>query len=186
MGLANPGAEFERTRHNAGGDVVELLARRFDRSLSHEKGQAARLCEVVIGDERVALAVPTTYMNRSGDALGALLRRVGVDDPTRVIVVHDELDLPPGKVRVKAGGGLSGHHGLESVERALRSREFLRVRVGIGRPPGQMSAADFVLRRPSGETADAIAVAFEVAADAVEGVVHRGPDVAMNEFNKKE
>ncbi len=134
---------------------------------------------------RVALAVPTTYMNESGAALPGLLRRFGVTDLTKVIIVHDELDLDPGVVRVKEGGGLSGHHGLESIQRVLKSQAFLRVRIGIGRPPGRQSGADHVLRRPHGADLEALHGAFEIGADAVTLIVTAGVSAAMNATNKK-
>jgi len=137
----------------------------------------------VVGGRRLAVAVPLTYMNESGLAASALARRFSVDDPVRLVVVHDELDLPVGAVRVKRGGGIAGHNGLRSVKDHLHSSDFLRVRIGIGRPPGQMSGADYVLRRPSRADAEALAVACELAADAVELILGEGPDAAMNAVN---
>jgi PTH1 family peptidyl-tRNA hydrolase len=184
VGLANPGAEFAGTRHNVGGDTVELLARRHGAgSLRPEKGQRAVVEEVRIGGRRVALAVPTTYMNESGLAVRPLLRRFGVEDPAHVVVVHDELDLPPGRIRVKVGGGVAGHKGLESVRAHLRTADFVRVRIGIGKPPGRQSGADHVLRRPPKPERELLAVAVEAAADAVELVVTEGTAAAMNRAN---
>jgi PTH1 family peptidyl-tRNA hydrolase len=139
--------------------------------------------EVVLAGRRLALGVPETYMNDSGLAVRALARRYSLEDLSQLVVVHDELDLPVGTVRVKRGGGIAGHNGLRSVQSHLHSLEFLRVRVGVGRPPGRMAGADYVLRRPSRAEADELAAAFEVAADAVEAILADGAEAAMNAFN---
>ena len=136
VGLGNPGEEFAGTRHNVGADVGPLLAERHGSvRLRPTWGQRARLAEVRLGDVRVVLAVPITYMNESGEAVGPLVRRSGLEDPGRLVVVHDELDLPPGRVQVKVGGGLAGHNGLRSVQAHLHSDAFVRVRIGVGKPP---------------------------------------------------
>ena len=103
---------------------------------------------VTLGGRRVALAVPTTYMNESGASVRALATRFGIDDPAAIVIVHDELDLPPGTVRLKAGGGLAGHNGLRSMQSHLHSADFLRVRIGVGKPPSAAQGASHVLRRP--------------------------------------
>src|SRR5687768_12021483 len=112
VGLGNPGAEFAGTRHNAGADVVALLADRHGGRLKREKKSTALVAEVTIAGRRTALAFPQTYMNESGTSVGALVRRFGITEPARVVVVHDELDLPLGRIQVKEGGGLAGHKGL--------------------------------------------------------------------------
>ena len=183
VGLGNPGREYEGTRHNVGRDAVEVLAARLGMALRAEKGTSARLAEGAVGERRLALAVPETYMNESGVAARALVRRCSIEELERLVVVHDELDLPVGVVRVKRGGGTAGHNGLRSLESHLGSLGFARVRIGIGRPPGRMAGADFVLRRPSAAEAKELEVAVEVAADAVLAVLERGVDQAMNEVN---
>jgi len=184
VGLSNPGPEYDGTRHNAGADAVRVLSRRHGTgSLRPEKGQRAAVEEVRIGERRVTLAVPSTYMNESGQAVQPLLRRFGVQDPARLVVLHDELDLPPGRIRVKQGGGVAGHRGLESIRQYLHSGEFVRIRIGIGKPPGRQAGADYVLRRPSKSEREVLEVAEEQAADAVELVVTDGVDVAMNRSN---
>jgi peptidyl-tRNA hydrolase, PTH1 family len=184
VGLANPGAEFDGTRHNVGAEVVRVLVRRCGNgALKAEKGQRASVEEVRIGEARVALAVPSTYMNESGAAVRPLLRRFGVEDPSRLVIVHDELDLPPGRIRVKVGGGVAGHKGLESVRAHLHTADFVRVRVGIGKPPGRQAGADYVLRRPGKADRALFDIAVEQAADAVEIVVTEGVDAAMNRCN---
>jgi PTH1 family peptidyl-tRNA hydrolase len=131
------------------------------------------------------LAVPQAYMNESGGAVRGLVRRYSVHDAARLVVVHDELDLPPGTVRLKLGGGTAGHNGLRSIDSHLHSLDFVRVRIGIGKPPGRMAGADYVLRRPGRADAELLAVALEAAADAVELVLERGVEAAMNVVNAR-
>lgn len=184
VGLGNPGPDYEGTRHNVGADAVRVLSSRCATGkLRPEKGQRAVVEEVLIGGARVALAVPNTYMNESGAALAPLLRRFGVDDPTRLVVLHDELDLPVGRIRAKLGGGLAGHKGLQSIRDHLHTVEFVRVRIGIGKPPGRQPGADYVLRRPGKAERELLDGAIEVAADAVETIVTEGVDAAMNRYN---
>ena len=184
VGLGNPGERYAGTRHNVGADAVTVLARRWECAL---KAGRHRALEAHAGPHgrRVLLAVPTTFMNESGDAVGPLARAYGVDDAARIVVVHDELDLPPGTVRVKVGGGLAGHYGLESIERHLRSRDFVRVRIGIGKPPSKERGGEHVLARPGGEARAALDVAVQVAADAVETILRDGADAAMHAVNAR-
>ena len=184
VGLGNPGSEFAGTRHNVGAEVVGLLADRHAGALRKSR-DLALVAEVRIGGERVALAFPQTYMNESGQAVGRLARRHGIDDPARVVVVHDELDLPVGYLRVKAGGGLAGHNGLKSITAHLRTQDYLRVRIGVGRPPGRQSGADHVLRRPGRAEATELAIVVQEAADAVEAILADGVDAAMGRFNDR-
>lgn len=183
VGLGNPGTEFARTRHNVGADVVELLARRHGGKLHGSKGRA-RSDEIRIGDRRVALAIPLTYMNDSGEAVAGLARRLGVE-PDQIVIVHDELDLPPAALRLKAGGGLAGHNGLRSIKRHLHSEDFLRVRIGVGKPPSKERGADHVLSRVSKREREQMDVTVEDAADAVELIATSGIDAAMNRYNTR-
>lgn len=185
VGLGNPGPEYAGSRHNLGAAAVRLLAERHGARLKPEKGAQATTA-VVRSDGRVlALAVPLTYMNESGSAVRPLARRYVGGDPARLVVVHDELDLEPGAVRVKVGGGLAGHNGLRSIDQHLHSRDFLRVRIGIGKPPGRGEGVDHVLRRPNNKERELFAVAVAEAADAVELLAAEGPAVAMNRFNTR-
>jgi PTH1 family peptidyl-tRNA hydrolase len=177
--LGNPGTEFAGSLHNAGADTVELLARRHGASLRAEKGLHARAAGAVIGGRRIALAVPITYMNESGVAVRALAKRFGIDEPGAIVVVHDELDLPPGTVRLKTGGGLAGHNGLRSIQSHLHSSEFARVRIGIGKPPSAAEGANHVLRRPAKSVRSLLEVAVETAADSVERIASDGMEAAM-------
>ncbi|MEI8000146.1 MAG: aminoacyl-tRNA hydrolase [Actinomycetes bacterium] len=181
VGLGNPGAEYARTRHNVGAEVVEELARRHGARLRTGK-ERALVDEVRIGVSRVALAVPTLYMNESGAAVQALARRHGVE-PERVVIIHDELDLPVATVKVKEGGGLAGHNGLRSVKAHLHSDAFLRVRIGVGKPASKEHGADHVLNRFSKRERADVDVALALAADAVETIVTDGVAVAMNRCN---
>jgi PTH1 family peptidyl-tRNA hydrolase len=185
VGLGNPGSAFTGTRHNVGADVVTELARRHGTGhLRSLRAQRARVAEVDIGGRRVALAVPSTYMNESGHAVCLLVRRFGIEDPQALVVVHDELDLPPGALQVKSGGGLAGHNGLRSIEAHLHTTDFVRVRVGIGKPRGG-SGADHVLDRPSPAERARLQEATLRAADAVEAIVTDGIAAAMNRFNAR-
>lgn len=185
VGLGNPGTEFAGTRHNAGADAVLELSRRHGTGrLRPVKGQRSSVEEVRIAGKRVVLAVPTTYMNESGAAVAPLVRRFGVDDPERLVIVHDELDLPPGGFQVKSGGGLAGHNGLRSIQAHLHTEAFVRIRIGIGKPRGG-PGADHVLHRPSRGDRDQLDTTTAMAADAVEMIAASGVAAAMNRFNTK-
>ena len=146
VGLGNPGLEYAHTRHNCGADTVGLLAERHGGRLRvGMRNERATSDAVRIGSALVALAVPQTYYNESGLSVAALARRFDVDDPARIVVVHDELDLPPGRVKVKLGGGLAGNNGLKSIKAHMHTDGFVRVRIGVGKPPGRQQGADHVL-----------------------------------------
>jgi PTH1 family peptidyl-tRNA hydrolase len=181
VGLGNPGDEYARTRHNVGAEVVELLARRHGARLRKGK-ERALVDEVKVDGRRLALAIPLTYMNDSGEAVRLLARRFGVD-PEHMVVVHDELDLPVAALRVKAGGGLAGHNGLRSIKAHLHSDAFLRVRIGVSKPPGKEHGADHVLNKFGKRERAEVDVTLEQAADAVETILRDGIDAAMNRFN---
>jgi peptidyl-tRNA hydrolase, PTH1 family len=183
VGLGNPGAEFEHTRHNVGADTVMLLAARCGERFRTVRGANARAAELRIEGHKVVAAFPLTYMNDSGRAVGALVRRYGIEDLENLVVVHDELDLPVGRVKVKLGGGTAGHNGLKSIHAHLHDTAYARVRIGIGKPPGRRAGADHVLRRPGSKERDLLEVAVEEAADAVEAIVTGGVADAMNRFN---
>jgi peptidyl-tRNA hydrolase, PTH1 family len=179
VGLGNPGPEYEGTLHNVGADTVEVLASRHGSSLRSEKGVQARAVLVTLGDRKVALAVPTTYMNDSGVAVRGLAKRFGIAEPELIVIVHDELDLPPGTVRVKTGGGLAGHNGLRSLQSHLRTTDFTRVRIGVGKPPSAQEGAAHVLKRPPKAVRELLASSVQTAADTVEHIVADGPEAAM-------
>ncbi len=181
VGLGNPGEEYARTRHNVGAEVVELLARRHGGKLRKQK-ERSLTDEVNVGGKRMALAIPVTYMNLSGEAVAPLVRRYGVE-PGQLVVVQDEMDFELGRLQVKNGGGLAGHNGLKSIVAHLHTQDFVRVRIGIGKPPGSRQGADHVLRRFSKAERAEIDVVLEEAADAVELILAEGVEVAMNRVN---
>jgi peptidyl-tRNA hydrolase, PTH1 family len=181
VGLGNPGEEYDKTRHNVGAEVVEILARRHGGKLRRQK-ERSLTDEVNVGGRRMALAVPLTYMNLSGEAVAPLMRRYGVE-PGQLVVVQDEMDFELGRLQVKNGGGLAGHNGLKSIVAHLHTQDFVRVRIGIGKPPGQRQGADHVLRRFSKSERREIDVTLEEAADAVELILAEGVEVAMNRVN---
>ena len=155
------------------------MAQRHGGSLRAEKGVHARAGTATVGGRRVALAVPTTYMNDSGIAVRALAKRFGITEPAAIVIVHDELDLPPGTVRLKAGGGLAGHNGLRSISSHLHSSDFLRVRIGVGKPPSAAQGASHVLGRPPKAVRELVAASVQTAADSVERIATDGIDAAM-------
>lgn len=181
VGLGNPGDEYARTKHNVGAEVVELLAARHGAKLRKGK-ERALVDQVNIEGARVALAIPLTWMNDSGDAVRLLERRYGVT-PEQIVIVHDELDLPAAVLRVKSGGGLAGHNGLRSIKSHLHSDAFQRVRIGVGKPTSKEQGADHVLSRFSKRDREQVDVTVEQAADAVEAIAADGIDAAMNRFN---
>jgi peptidyl-tRNA hydrolase, PTH1 family len=181
VGLGNPGNEYRGSRHNLGAEVVELLATRHGGRLRKRKERAI-VDEVTIDGRRVALAIPLTYVNDSGNAVGALVRRFGVD-PEQLVVVHDELDLPVAELKVKSGGGLAGHNGLRSIVEHLHTQDFQRIRIGVGKPTSKERGADHVLNRFGKRERAEVDVTVEQAADAVETIVRDGVDAAMNRFN---
>ncbi len=184
VGLANPGAEYDGTRHNVGAEVVHLLADRHGAKLRKAK-ERAMADEVTIGGKRLALAIPMTYMNLSGEAVAPLVRRHGIDDPHRLVVVHDELDLPVGTFRVKVGGGLAGNNGLKSVKAHLHTDDFVRVRIGIGKPPGKAQGVDHVLKKPGKADRAELDIVIQEAADAVELILSEDAARAMNRYNTR-
>jgi peptidyl-tRNA hydrolase, PTH1 family len=186
VGLANPGRDYAGTRHNVGGDTVELLAERHGARLKPHRGVHARSDEVTVDGRRLALAVPTIYMNQSGQAVRALVRRHGIDDLHHLVVVHDELDLPPGRIKVKVGGGLAGNNGLRSVRDHLHDTEFLRVRIGVGKPVSKERGADHVLSRPGKREKVELEITVQEAADAVESILRDGVERAMERFNARD
>lgn len=183
VGLGNPGRSYEHSRHNAGARVAGILARRLGSKLSRSKFRA------LVGEGRsegvpVKIAFPTTFMNDSGQAVAPLARWHKID-PDHLIVVHDELDLPLGQLRLKKGGGTAGHHGLDSIVQSLGTKDFFRVRIGVGKPTHQGATVDWVLDRLPKAAAEAMGAAEEEAADAALAIVHEGLERAMARFNTR-
>jgi peptidyl-tRNA hydrolase, PTH1 family len=185
VGLGNPGAEYEGSRHNVGAEVVDLLAERHGGTLKRTR-ERALVAEVRIAGKRVTLAFPQTFMNLSGESVAMLVRRHGIADPEQLVVVQDELDLPLARVKLKRGGGLAGHNGLRSIKAHLHTDAFLRVRIGVGKPASKEQGAHHVLRRVSRRDRTELDVAVERAADAVEQILTDGVDAAMNRVNARD
>ena len=185
VGFGNPGTEYEGTRHNVGSETVMLLARRHGGALKRGRHRALA-GSVRIGDKKVTLAFPQTYYNDSGVAVMRLAAWDEIDEPERIVIVHDELDLPPGRIKVKVGGGLAGNNGLKSVKAHVHSDDFVRVRIGVGKPPGRTQGVDHVLKRPGKAERTELDVAIQEAADAVELIATGGPDRAMERYNQRD
>lgn len=181
VGLGNPGPAYARTRHNAGSELVTRLASEIGAELRRTRYQT-REAEADIDGVPVLLAVPTTYVNTSGRPVARIARKQSVP-PDRLVVVHDELDLPPGVARLKAGGGTAGHNGLRSIEASLRSRDFLRLRIGVGKPPSAEEGADHVLSRLEPEERELIDGAIDRGIEALRVLVTKDLDSAMNRLH---
>jgi PTH1 family peptidyl-tRNA hydrolase len=191
VGLGNPGPQYAGNRHNVGHMVLDLLAERAGARLSrHSRAQAvvgeARLGMLPGGrpGPRVVLAKPTTYMNTSGGPVSTLAKYYGIA-PEHVLVVHDEVDIPFDTIKLKIGGGEGGHNGLRDITKALGTKEYVRVRVGVGRPPGRMDTADYVLKDFSATEKKDLPLLIDDAADAVEMVLIEGLLAAQGRFHTK-
>lgn len=180
-GLGNPGAEYAGNRHNCGFMVADVLAARIGAGFKRDRSRAVVASGRLAGFP-VTLAKPQTYMNLSGGPV-ASLRHFYKLPPDQVVVIHDDLDIPFDTIRLKLGGGDNGHNGLRSVTAALGTRDYFRVRVGIGRPPGRMDAADYVLHDFSAAERKLLPLVLERAADAVETLLRQGLAAAQNEFH---
>jgi PTH1 family peptidyl-tRNA hydrolase len=183
VGLGNPGSRYAATRHNIGARVVERLAERLDTRLRKVRFLPIEAGEARIDGERVLLARPQTFMNVSGPPVASLARRRDID-VDHLVVCHDEIDLAFGALKVKAGSSTAGHQGLNSVAQALRSNEFHRVRLGVGRPPGRRDPADHVLDAFSKAERDDAAILVEDGADAVLTLVREGLAAAQDRHNR--
>lgn len=181
VGLGNPGARYDGTRHNVGFDVAERLAGRWGVPLTTKRFRA-KLGNGRVADQPAFIVLPQTFMNCSGESVGPLAGWYKVP-PENIVVVHDELDLPFGRVKVKSGGGHGGHNGLRDLAAKLPSRDFVRVRVGVGRPEGRMDPAAWVLARWTTEQTAELPDLVEHSADAVEAVLRHGVKEAMNRVN---
>jgi PTH1 family peptidyl-tRNA hydrolase len=182
-GLGNPDDRYARTRHNIGRMVVDELAREAGERFRKIRFLPVESAEIRAGDERVVLARSTRYMNESGPSYASLAKKLDVE-PTHLIAVHDELDIPAATIRVKQGGGNSGHNGIRSLDQALRTADYPRVRVGIGRPPGRQDPADFVLQPVRARDEADLALLVSHAADAVRALIVEGLERTQDRFNR--
>lgn len=182
-GLGNPGAEYERTRHNSGFATVDVLAGEL--GLNYWKSQDGCLAGIAkVDGEELLLVKPQAFMNRSGGPLSHIMSRYGVE-PGEILVVHDDLDIPAGSIRFKRSGGHGGHNGLRSITASLGTDAYARVKVGIGRPPGRMDPADYVLQPLRKQQAEEFEATVREAADAVLLAVREGLDQAMLVYHTK-
>jgi peptidyl-tRNA hydrolase, PTH1 family len=184
-GLGNPGSRYESTRHNLGFLVIDLIAERWGRPHFASKFRSL-VAQASAGDERHVLIKPQTYMNVSGEAIGPAATFFKLA-PSQIVVVHDELDLPVGRIQLKVGGGTGGHNGLKSIIQHLGTPDFIRLRLGIGRPPADFrgDVADFVLETPPPAESPTIQKMIELAAVAVDDVLREGLSAAMNRINRR-
>ena len=183
VGLGNPGPEYEKTRHNIGAMVTTTWAKRLGWKMSKHKKAQAITAEGRFAGHKIVIAQPTTYMNNSGNAVSSLQQFYKID-PAHTIALHDELDIPFEAIRMKIGGGDNGHNGLRSMRASAGTGEFYRVRLGIGRPPGQQDPADFVLKAFSSAESKVLGVFCERAADALETLIESGLDIAQSRYNQ--
>ncbi|MEZ5342107.1 MAG: aminoacyl-tRNA hydrolase [Acidimicrobiales bacterium] len=184
IGLGNPGSEFDKTRHNVGADAVIAMAARHGQTLSKGK-ERALVAELRVGHHRVAVAFPQTFMNNSGESVRLLARRFGVEEADKLVVIHDELDLDVGRIKLKAGGGLAGHNGLRSITQHVGTTDYLRLRIGVGRPPASQLGRDYVLRRPGKSEQIELEHAIERSCDAIEQLLADGLEATMNTVNRR-
>lgn len=184
VGLGNPGSDYSNNRHNVGQMALDELARRVGGSFKVHKSSRAQVLEgrLGIGGPRVILAKPMSYMNVSGGPVSALVKFFDVE-PSRVVAVHDEIDIPFNTVKLKIGGGEGGHNGLRDISKALSTKDYVRVRVGVGRPPGRMDTADFVLKDFAAAEKKELPFLLGDAADAVETVVKEGLSAAQQKYH---
>ncbi len=183
VGLGNPGAEYKANRHNVGQMVLDELAGRIGASFKTHKARAQVLeGRLGIGGPRVVLAKPMSYMNVSGGPVSALAGFYGIK-PDHIVAVHDEIDIPFNTIKLKTGGGEGGHNGLRDISRALATKEYVRVRVGVGRPPGRMDTAEFVLRDFAPAERKELPLLLDEAADAVDMLVREGLTAAQQKFH---
>lgn len=181
VGLGNPGPDYSATRHNVGQMVADVLAKRLGANFKTHKTSSV-VAEGKQGQSKVIVAKSTGYMNTSGKPVASLEKFFSVTN-ANLIVIHDELDIPSMDVRIKFGGGHAGHNGLRDIIAATGSNEFIRIRVGIGRPPGQQPTADFVLKSYSTAEKKELPVTLELAADAVEMIIEKGIEAAQQRFH---
>lgn len=185
-GLGNPGPAYAATRHNIGAMVIEAFAQRTHSKLTRHKRALAFTCETHVGNpgsiSNVVLALPQSYMNESGGPVKALLDFYHVE-PSKLVVIHDELDIDFSTIRVKFGGGDNGHNGLKSIRKSIGTGDFYRERVGVGRPPGRQEPADFVLSPFNAPERKELPSVIDRSVDAVEALILHGLDYAQSRFN---
>jgi PTH1 family peptidyl-tRNA hydrolase len=182
VGLGNPGRAYARHRHNVGFMVVDALAERARGKWATNK-ERTLVCETIIEGQQALLVKPQTFMNLSGKAVGPIIQRLDFEAPSRMIVVHDDLDISEGRAKIKVGGGDGGHKGIRSIADSLRFRDFIRVRLGIGRPPAGMAAEEYVLAPFEGGANPIVEGLIDMGCDAVTMIVGQGIEKAQMAFH---
>ena len=184
VGLGNPGSKYAGTRHNVGREVIDELVKRKNSSLKAGKEQAL-VSEIRHNEKLIVFAIPMNFMNDSGIAVAKLMRRYRLSEVEKLLIVHDELDLEVGAIRLKEGGGLAGHNGLRSVKQHIKNQDFRRIRIGIGKPFPNQKGAQYVLSKPGKKESQELLLSVINAADSVESILETDFDNAMQIFNKK-
>jgi len=184
VGLGNPGSEYAGTRHNVGREVIDELVKRKNSSLKAGKEQAL-VSEIRHNEKLIVFAIPMNFMNDSGISVAKLMRRYRLSEVEKLLIVHDELDLEVGAIRLKEGGGLAGHNGLRSVKQHIKNQDFRRIRIGIGKPFPNQKGAQYVLSKPGKKESQELLLSVINAADSVESILETDFDNAMQIFNKK-
>ncbi|MFN8015997.1 MAG: aminoacyl-tRNA hydrolase [Acidimicrobiia bacterium] len=181
IGLGNPGKEYENSRHNVGYKTIDILCDRYGVKLSKETS-SSQGASIVLGGHKTLIAKSNTFMNDSGVAVGEIIRRYKVG-PKNLIVVHDELDLEDGIVKIKLGGGLAGHNGLRSIKQHIKTQDFIRVRIGVGKPSHKTQGASHVLKALSKKEMEELLISCEMSADIVETIIETNLENAMLKFH---
>tara|TARA_B100000959_G_scaffold201962_1_gene211369 strand:+ start:769 stop:1395 length:627 start_codon:yes stop_codon:yes gene_type:complete len=184
VGLGNPGSKYAGTRHNVGREVIDELVKRKNSSLKAGKEQAL-VSEIRHNEKLIVFAIPMNFMNDSGISVAKLMRRYRLSEVKKLLIVHDELDLEVGAIRLKEGGGLAGHNGLRSVKQHIKNQDFCRIRIGIGKPFPNQKGAQYVLSKPGKKESQELLLSVINAADSVESILETDFDNAMQIFNKK-
>ena len=184
VGLGNPGKKYENTRHNVGFEVLDRFATKHEGKFKRTK-ELAFCSDIRVNGAKIILAKPTTFMNESGLAVQQLVRKHDLETLDALLIIHDELDLKPGTLKVKLHGGLAGHNGLKSISKHLKSNDFGRLRIGVGKPPQSQLGKNYVLKPPSKSDRIAIDNCIEKATDAIEAILSHGYEMTMNEFNRE-
>ena len=183
-GLGNPSKEYDKTRHNVGFDTVDYLAEKYGITIGEKKHKALTGKGIIVG-EKVVLLKPQTFMNLSGESIRAALDFYKADETTQLIVIYDDISLPPGQLRIRKKGSAGGHNGIKNIIAHLGHDRFMRIKIGVGEKPAGYDLAAYVLGRFCAAEREIMEEAFEKAADAVEVMITEGPDAAMNLYNVK-
>lgn len=183
-GLGNPSKEYQKTRHNTGFDTIDCIAEKYGIDVS-EKKHKALMGKGIIAGQKVILLKPQTFMNLSGESIRAALDYYKADEKEELIVIYDDVSLPPGQLRIRTKGSAGGHNGIKNIIAHLGHDTFMRIKIGVGEKPPRMELVDYVLGHFTKEEREVMENAFREAADAVEVMVAEGPEAAMNLYNKK-